>query len=379
MRVAIIGTVASSIVGFRRDFIIELLSQGCVVFAFASDYSEETRRQVLDLGAIPVDYRLSRLGTNPLTDIINTYLLTRNFYFYKPDLVFSYFAKPVIFATLAAKCANVKKIVGMLEGLGFFFTEQPSGVSFKVKLIRKIQIFLYRCSLPLLDNLIFLNHDDPIDLLNKNKINVKSFSVIGGIGVDLEKYSLEAHDISQISFLFIGRLLAEKGIHEFIAAAKKIKKIYPSVNFVVLGGLDSSPGSISKEELDHLCQNGFINYHGHVSDVKAWIRKSSIFVLPSYREGMPRSTQEVMAMGRAVITTDVPGCRETVIDGVNGFIIPAWSSEKLVEKMIYFIHNQEKIVEMGINARNFAEINYDVKKANKRLIEILGINGGVLN
>ncbi|MGL6025927.1 MAG: glycosyltransferase family 4 protein [Vibrio sp.] len=381
MRVAIVGTVASSILGFRKDFIVELLSKGCIVFAFAIDYTEKTRNDVIALGAIPVDYKFSRSGTNPIMDVWNTYLLARIFNDYKPDLVFSYFAKPVIFSTIAARMVNIKKCAGMLEGLGFIFTEQPNGVGLKIRLLRRVQVFLYKCSLPYLDNLIFLNNDDPIDLLHKNKINVKSYSVLGGIGVDLERYQPVINKSGRISFLFIGRLLAEKGINEFIAAAKIVKKIHPSVDFTILGGLDDgNPGSFSKAQLEYLCQSGLINYPGHVSDVRDWIKKSSVFVLPSYyREGMPRSTQEAMAMGRAVITTDVPGCRETVIDGVNGFIIPAWSSEKLAEKMIYFINNQEKIVEMGVNARNFAEIHYDVKKANERLIEILGITDGVLN
>jgi glycosyltransferase involved in cell wall biosynthesis len=380
MRIAIVGTLASSMLGFRRDLIVELLSRGCIVFAFAIDYSETTRREVRALGAIPVDYQISRSGTNPFIDLWNTYLLVRKFKHYKPDVVFAYFAKPVIFATIAAKIANVPKITGMLEGLGFIFTEQPNGVSFKVNCIKKIQVFLYKLSLPLLDNLVFLNHDDPVDILHKFKINVRSYSVLGGIGVNLDEYQWSPVKSSRVSFLFIGRLLAEKGINEFIAAAKIVKENYPLAEFIVLGGRDdSNPGSISKVELEHLCENGLINYPGHVANVNAWIKKSSIFVLPSYREGMPRSTQEAMAIGRAVITTDVPGCRETVIDGVNGFIIPAWSGEKLAEKMIYFINNQEKIVEMGVNARNFAETHYDVKKANERLIEILGIAGGVLN
>ncbi|MBO1404912.1 glycosyltransferase family 1 protein [Vibrio cholerae] len=381
MRVAIIGTVASSILGFRKDFIIELLSKGCVVFAFAIDYTDETRHSVEAMGATPVDYKFSRTGTNPFMDFWNTLLLARKLNEYRPDLVFSYFAKPVIFSTIAARIVKIPKCVGMLEGLGFIFTEHPNRVSLRIKIIRMIQVFLYRYSLPLLDNIIFLNHDDPIDLLKRYKINVKSYTVLGGIGVDLDRYHYQLVEKSRdrISFLFIGRLLAEKGINEYIEAAKIVKMNYPSVDFIILGAVDDNPGSLSKGQLEFLCQSGLINYPGHVSDVRDWIQKSSVFVLPSYyREGIPRSTQEAMAMGRAVITTDVPGCRETVIDGVNGFIVPAWSSEKIAEKMIYFINNPEKIVEMGINARKFAEIHYDVKKVNNRLIEILGINSGVV-
>lgn len=374
MRIALVGTVASSILGFRRDLITDLLSHGCTVYAFATDYSDVTRENVAHLGAIPIDYKMSRAGINPFADIYNTLALYKLFKKYEPDLVLSYFAKPVIFATFAAKLAKIEKIFGLIEGLGFAFTEQPQQISFKVHLLRKVQILLYRLALPLQDGLIFLNNDDPIDLLKKNKIIVKCSHVLGGIGVDLDLYKKSEPDISTVSFLFIGRLLAEKGINEFIGAAKIVKENDPNVSFIVLGGLDeANPGSISVNELNSLRDAGVVNYLGHVADVRCWIDQASVFVLPSYREGMPRSTQEAMAIGRAVITTDVPGCRETVVDGVNGFIVPAWSAEKIADKMIYFINNRDEIINMGANARRFAEEYYDVKKVNDRLIRILGI------
>ncbi|MGL5679898.1 MAG: glycosyltransferase family 4 protein [Plesiomonas shigelloides] len=380
MRIAIVGTVASSILVFRRDLISDFVSRGHTVYAFAIDYTPETKLDVSALGAIPVDYSISRGGINPFVDILNTYRLIKLFKLYRPDMVLTYFAKPVIFGTVAAKFAGVKKCIGMLEGLGYTFTNQQHGVTLSSVIIKKIQVFLYKLTLPYLDELIFLNHDDPKDLLVSHKIAVKSYTVLGGIGLDLDEYGFAFHDTSQISFLFIGRLLAEKGINEFVAAAKIVKKQYPFIEFVVLGSLDeNNPGSIAHKDLNLLTQDGIIIYPGQVCDVRDWIKRSSVFVLPSYREGFPRSTQEAMAMGRAVITTDVPGCRESVIDGVNGFIIPAWSSDKLAEKMIYFINNQEKIVEMGVNARTFAETHYDVKKANQRIFSILGLDSGVVN
>src|SRR5699024_9821126 len=137
---------------------------------------------------------------------------------------------------------------------------------------------------------------------------------------------------------FIGRLLKEKGIYEFIVAAKLVKQKYPNSTFTVLGSIDqANMGVLKQHELDDLINTGIIDYPGHVSNVKNWIAASDVFVLPSYREGVPRSTQEAMAIGRAIITTDVPGCRETVVNGVNGFLVPKWNPEALAEKMIYFI------------------------------------------
>lgn len=375
MRVAVIGTIASSILGFRRDLIKALLEQGHEVFALAMDFNDETKQLVRELGATPVNYALSRAGVNPIRDLLDTIKLAKILRSIQPDLVFSYFVKPVIFGTLAARLASVKRRVAMLEGLGFIFTEQPEGVSKKIHFLRKIQVFLYRLSFPLLDQIIFLNPDDPKDLIAKYKLKVKKVSVLGGIGLDLKSYPYAKPDLNKISFLFIGRLLKEKGINEFIAAGKIVKKLYPEVGFTILGGLDEeNPGGLSAAELKHLVNTGLINYPGHVSNIYERIVQSSVFVLPSYyREGVPRSTQEAMAVGRPIITTNVPGCRETVIDGVNGFLIPPWDPQCLADKMIYFVKNQALIEKMGLESCHIAQQKFDAAKVNKRLIELLDL------
>lgn len=376
MKILFITTVASSIYGFRQPLITELQKQGHQIYAFVSEYTQSELDKIQAMGVVAIPYQLNRGGLNPIADIIATYKLVQQIKQIHPDLVFSYFSKPVIFGTLAAKIAKVPKIFAMLEGLGYTFTEQPDGMMAKTKIIRSIQVLLYRISLPLVDKLIFLNPDDPKDLLEKYKIQVKKMEVLGGIGLNLADYPYQpiVKPIGQIRFLFIGRLLKEKGIHEFIQATKIVKAQYPNTVFTVLGAIDNmNLGALSQQELDNYIQSGLIEYPGHVSDVNSWIAKSHVFVLPSYREGVPRSTQEVMAIGRAVITTDVPGCRETVIDGINGFLVPAWDSEKLAEKMIYFIENPQKIAEMGNASHQIAIEKFDVNKVNQRMIQILEI------
>lgn len=373
--IVIIGTVASSFYGFRSDLIKALVNKGYRVYAFTCDYTEQDLERIKVLGAIPVTYPLNRGGLNPLPDIISTYQLSRKIKEINPNMVFSYFSKPVIFGTLAAKLAKVPRVVGMLEGLGYTFTDQPEGLSKKIQLIKKIQIFLYKMALPQLDQLIFLNPDDPIDLLQQHAINVKKVEVLGGIGLNLDHYKYSTDFTSDISFIFIARLLAEKGIHDYIKAAKIVKEKYPLVKFTVLGAIDKDAlGSLKQEELESLVKNNIIEYPGHVSNVSEWIENSSVFVLPSYyREGVPRSTQEAMAIGRAIITTDVPGCRETVVDGVNGFLVPKWNPEALAEKMIYFIEHPEQIQLMGAESYKIAIEKFDAKKVNQRLINILGL------
>ena len=370
MKIAIIGTIAESILGFRADLIVKLVSQGHEVFAFALDYNPSTSERVKKLGAVPVEYRFNRGGMNPLADAYNTVALSLLLRKTSPDLVFCYFSKPVIFGTLAAVLAGVKRRIGMLEGLGYIFTDQPTGISTKSKMLKLIQVFLYRISFPFLERIIFLNPDDPVDLVEKYNLRVGAVSVLGAIGLNLDSYPYLAARHPKTSFIFVGRLLAEKGINDSVAAAKLVKINYPDVEFVVLGGLDEKmPGGLSAKDLKKLIDDDVIIYPGHVTNVVEWITNSSVFVLPSYyREGIPRSTQEAMAVGRPVITTDVPGCRETVIDGVNGFLIPPWSPEVLAEKMIYFIENVSAIELMGMESNKIAREKFDCNIANNKLI-----------
>lgn len=374
--IALIGTTGSSFYGFRADLIRELVHDKHKVYAFTSEYTDTCLEKIKALGAIPITYRLSRGGLNPFADIASVLALVRHLKQIKPDVVFSYFAKPVIYGSLAAKWAKVPLIVGMLEGLGYTFTEQPTGQSNKTKLVRNIQVLLYRIALPNIDQMVFLNPDDKKDLLDQYNIKVRQSHILGGIGLDLSKYPYKTAPVDPIKFLFIGRLLKEKGIFEFIDALRLVKAKHPQAEFVVLGEIDhANMGALKPEVLDQLISERLFEYPGYVNNIQDWIAASSVFVLPSYREGIPRSTQEAMAIGRPVITTDVPGCRETVVDGVNGFLVPKWDAQTLAQRMCYFIENPEKVNQMGLESYKMALQYYDVKKVNDKLFAIMGLNG----
>lgn len=378
MKIAFIATVASSIYGFRAPLVCELQKKGYHIYAFVSEYTQLELDKIQKMNVTVIPYELNRGGLNPFSDVLSVYKLVKLLKETQPDLVFSYFSKPVIFGSTAAKLAKVPKVFAMLEGLGYTFTEQPEGITLKIKLIRKIQVFLYRLALPLVDKLIFLNPDDSRDLLEEYQIKVKKTEILGGIGLNLDDYPYTPVIIpenGQVRFLFIGRLLKEKGIHEFIQAAKIVKRQYPDTVFTVLGAVDNmNLGALSQKELNEYIQSGLIEYPGQVSNVSEWIAKSHVFVLPSYyREGVPRSTQEAMAIGRAIITTDVPGCRETVENGINGFLVERWNPNALIEKMIYLIENKEQIQKMGNESYRIAKEKFDAEKVNQRLINMLGV------
>ncbi|AXD04158.1 TPA: glycosyltransferase family 4 protein [Salmonella enterica subsp. enterica serovar Concord] len=372
MKILMIGTTVQSLLGFRYELLKDLVSAGHEVYALSVDYDHKSKQTLIDIGVVPIDYTISRSGINPFKDFVNFIFLYKLIKKITPDIVFSYFTKPCIWGSLAAYYAGVHKIIAMLEGLGFLFTEQPSGIPQTTKILKRIQILLYRIAFKKINTLIVLNEDDKNDLLNAGCIEDRKVYVLGGIGINLEHYKYSPAPLEPISFIFIGRLLREKGIYEFIAAAKNIKERFEGVTFNVLGNIDpANPGSLKKNELDTIIKEEIINYVGYVNDVSHWLSKSSVFVLPSYREGFPRSTQEAMAIGRAVITTDVPGCRDTVVNNSNGFLIQRWSSDALAEAMEKFILSKELIRDCGKESARIAKEKFDTRITNKKIITIL--------
>ncbi|WNY86497.1 glycosyltransferase family 4 protein [Leclercia adecarboxylata] len=371
MKILLIGNQASTILLFRKKLIEKLIAKGVSVHTFTMDNDVEKFNKIAQLGAVPEQYHFSRSGMNPLSDLKNTIALSKKIQNIKPDVVFCFFPKPVIFGTLAARIAGIKRIYNLLEGLGFCYTAHLRKDSFKKKLLKKIQTFLYKLTLPRAKKVLFLNPDDYQDLIVENQITLSDAEVIGGIGVDLNDYPYSAPPITKIHFGMVSRLLVEKGVREFVEAAKIVKEKYPEVKFSIAGAIDDNPGGITREQLNIWKKEGHVDFLGQISDVKGYLTELSVFVLPSYREGIPRSTQEAMSIGRPVITTDVPGCRETINHGLNGFMIPPWNVELLAEAMINFIVNPQQVISMGKESRHMAEEKFDENVATDKLISIL--------
>lgn len=371
-KIVLMGGTVSTILSFRQELIIALIHQGYEVHCFAYGYTESDKQKVSAWGAIPQDHFINPKGMNIIKDIKASIDLFKKLKNISPDIVFNTLVKPVIFGGVVAKLAGVPRVVGMIEGLGNSFTSYKEGITNKAKIIQRIQVVLYKLALPRLDKVIFLNPDDKKDLIDTYSIKVKSLAILGGIGVDLNKFAFSPPPQNQISFIFIARLLKEKGVFEFLAAAEEIKKEYPEVIIRVLGGFDSdNPFALPSDTLEYYIKNKIIDYLGHVDNVPEIISQSSIFVLPSYREGVPRSTQEAMAIGRGIITTDVAGCRETIEDQRNGFLIPPYSAEAVAEKMRYFIEHPEAVITMGLESRKIAEQKFNINEVNQRLIGLI--------
>jgi glycosyltransferase involved in cell wall biosynthesis len=351
-RVLFISSHAPSLLEFRGALITLLVKNGAEVIVLAPNISNDLRARLVCLGAKPVEVRMSRAGMNPLSDLLSLLDLYIKLWKYKPDVVFSYFIKPVIFGTIAAFFARVRGRIAMIEGLGYVFTYPDKELNFRKRVLKLVVSLLYRVSLNFASRVVFLNPDDQAEFVRMKLIKKKNSVCIGGIGVDLDRWRSEVLPTS-VSFLMVARLLREKGVFEYAEAAKYVKLKYPLTNFILLGGLDQNPGAI---------QLGQVSEH---------IKAASVYVLPSYREGVPVSTMEAMAMGRPIITTDVPGCRETVVDGVNGFMVPAKDAVALAEKMIWFIENPSSIPLMGTASRRIAEEKFDVHKINEKLMQIM--------
>lgn len=372
LHISIIGNQAFSLLNFRGPLIEDMVAKGHEVFALAPDYDEATRTAVRARGAEPVDFSLSRTGMNPVrdaTDMLRLTLLLRKM---KPDITLGYAIKPVIYGTLAAWLAHVPRRFAMIEGLGYVFTPPEGAEPLKRRVLRRTVSMLYTAALRRANLVFFLNKDD-IDEFLKNRLvpTTKAF-LLGGIGVDLDEWMPAPSVTKPVTFLLAARLLREKGIVEYAGAARVIKQKYPGTRFILLGSLDSNPGSLSMSDVQQWVSEGIIEWPGHVQDMSLWMAQTSVYVLPSYREGVPRSTQEAMAMGRPVITTDAPGCRETVIDGENGFLVPVRDVKALADAMERFILQPELIKKMGVASRRMAEERFNVHKINQVILQEMG-------
>lgn len=370
-RVLIVGSYAPSLISFRGPLIAAMIASGHSVIAAAPAIDEETAKAVCDLGAKPRAIPLSNVSLNPVALLRSISAMRRIIREERPDVVLAYTIKPVIVAALAARAERIGTIASLITGAGYAFTE---GRELKRRISRIAALLLYRLALDRSDVVIFQNPDDERFFHQSGMVPRKGRThVVNGSGVDLDRFS-PAPLPSKTSFLMIARLVKDKGVREFAEAARRVKAEHRETSIALVGPFDPSPDSLRPAELDELVRGG-IDYKGAMTDVRSAIAESSVYVLPSaYREGTPRSVLEAMAMGRAIITTDMPGCRETVRNGVNGFLVPPRDAGALYAAMTRFIEDPKLAQSMGTASRALAEEKYDVTKVNADLLRYLGLS-----
>lgn len=343
---------------------------GHEVVACAPDPTAGLLERLRDLGARFRVITMNRTGMNPVRDIGCFVSLWRLFRHERPDLVLSYTAKPVIYGSLAAAAAKVPAIFSIITGLGYAFTGEDA----RRRWLTWGLSLLYRWALSF-NRAVFFQNPDDLNLFQSRKIVPPDCPaiVVNGSGVDLERFQAAPPVQRPLVFLLIARLLRDKGIVEYVQAAREIRRQHPEVVFDLVGPFDSNPSSISPDEVSAWQTEGVIRYHGHKADVCPTIAAASVYVLPSYREGLPRTVIEAMAMGRPVITTDAPGCRETVVPGENGFRVPVKNVAALVSAMEKFIKDPQLIPSMGKRSRELASQKFDVRAVNAVILEKLGL------
>ncbi|VUX54829.1 Glycosyl transferase [uncultured Woeseiaceae bacterium] len=327
--------------------------------------SIESELETLGVKFTPVT--ISRSGINPFSDFRFLVTLIGVLKRDKPDVVLNFTIKPSIYGSIAAKMVGISFIASTITGLGYIFT----GDTLKSRVLSILIKLQYRLSLRF-NNLVFFQNPDDEELFRFLSLTkqVKT-KVINGSGVDTRKFVRHNQHPRENSFIFVGRILRDKGVNEFIQAARLLKTKYPNATFTILGPTDDNPNSLTEQDLESCISSGVIQYLPAQLDVRTVLDDHEVFVLPSYREGTPRSTLEALSMSMPIVTTDVPGCRETVMSGSNGYLVEAKNTVSLAEGMERFIVNRHLVKPFGESSRALVCSKFDVRMVNESIMSEL--------
>jgi glycosyltransferase involved in cell wall biosynthesis len=371
-RFLLISNKSTTLVDFRLDLIKEIQKFGIAVHVAAPGLVEGSK-DVITLRKFDVvvhQIPLDRTALNPLKDGLLLFSLIRLILSVQPHYLLSYTIKPVIWASIAARFSNVPVTCSLITGLGYSFSEGNG--SFTKRMLLNLSKIIYRVALKRNATVFFQNPDDELFFREANIISNKVRSVVlKGSGVNLLEYRAVSLPDEPI-FLMVCRLLADKGVREFVAAAELVKIRHPNAIFRLAGPLDENPESISQSELNSWVEKKAIEYLGVLDDVRPALSEASVFVLPSYREGTPRSTLEALSMGRPIISTDVPGCRETVTNSENGLLVKVKSVKELAVAMERLVSDSALRARMGQASLRLARDEFDVNKVNKIMLRSMG-------
>lgn len=372
-RFLLIGATPLSLVNFRGPLLRGLIKAGCEVHAAAAAIESDPNvaEALHNMGVQPHSVPIARTGLNPKNDLVSFIALVRLMRHIQPTVVLAYTVKPIVWGMLAAWIAGVPRRYSMITGLGYAFTGNTTG---KRRVVRLIAQALYRTALSRTHGVFFQNPDD-LALFQCLKLLPRDISstVINGSGIDLNYYPPRPLVDGPPRFLMIARLLGDKGVREYAAAASIVRRTHPNARFDLVGPLDSNPDAISATEVSRWTACGDIVWHGAQADVRPFLADSHVFVLPSYREGTPRAVLEAMATGRPIITTDAPGCRETVTNGDNGFLVPPRNIDALSQAMLRFIAEPHLIKDMAERSQQIVLEKYAADKVTAHMLNTMNI------
>lgn len=365
MKFLMISPKNRTVYNFRGDLLREIKSKGYDVIVTGPDMTDVER--IEELGVRFTEISMDKTGTSVIGDLKYCWKLYRLMKKEKPDVTLGYTVKPVIYGSIAAYLAGVKNINSMVTGGGYVFAAN----TWKAKILGVIVRFLYRIGFRFADHVIFQNSDDLKEFCQKRLVAKKKCSVVHGSGINMEHF-LPGPLPEEPAFFMLSRLLKSKGVMEYLEAARIVKEKHPQAKFYLLGKYEADmQDAVPQEEVEQFIREEIVVRFEETDDVRPYYEMCNVYVLPSYREGTPRTVLEAMAMGRPVITTDAPGCRGTVVDGKTGYLVPVRDSKALAGKMSFFVDNPEIIAIMGKRSRIYAERKFDVTKVNGEMMRIM--------
>jgi glycosyltransferase involved in cell wall biosynthesis len=371
VKVLVSGSFPQSLVNFRGPLIRELGRRGHEVVALAPGSDDRTIATLRDWGVRFVPVELDRTGTNPLRDLGYFLQMRRIVGRERPDAILAYTIKPIVHGMFAAWLGRVPIRAAMVEGSGYAFGTRKTR---RQRLVGAVARMLYRVSLARATVVFFLNPDDRDEFASRGMVDPARSRLIAGTGVDLDHYRVAPVPTGPPAFLTIARLNREKGVADFAAAARIVRARYPEARFRVLGPFDQHPDAVSKDEIAASEAEGTVEYLGVTDDVRPYLAACTVFVLPSYyREGLPRTSLEALATGRAVVTTDGPGCREAVEDGKNGFLVPPRDPQALAATLMRFCADPSLAVTMGQASHQLARTRFEVGGVNRDILQAMGV------
>jgi glycosyltransferase involved in cell wall biosynthesis len=359
-----------TVVRFRFDLLKTMVAVGYRVYVTTPEMSPEDVLSLNKIGVTVIETPMSRANITPVSDLRYTKQMIEICRSIKPDIVLAYTIKAVVFGTLAARLAGVRRVSALVPGLGYAFSEIETA---KRRMIGAIARNLYRFAFSRCDVVIFQNCDDIDTVVEKRLISREKCRLVDGSGVNIDTFPAIPLPV-RFSFLMAARLLKSKGIYEYIEAAQLLQARFPDVDFCIAGPEDPSPDSIDPSVLAAASEQGTIKFLGNVNDIRKILASSTVFVLPSYyREGIPRAGLEALATGRPVIACDSPGCRETVVHEVNGYLIAPRDVDGLAAAMASLIQNPDLVEKMALASRSLAEARFDNRKVNQKMLEHLDL------